>query len=81
MTTLWLSNVPRSATDDELRALTKKYASELEVAGLRRESGDGTRPIAFMTFTGGAMGDVERLAERLNGLYWKDCKLGCTTTF
>jgi RNA recognition motif-containing protein len=81
MSTLWLTNVPPEATDDELRALAKKYASNLECASLRREPGDGTRPAAFMTFTGGEIGSVERLAERLNGLYWKERTLRCNTSF
>ncbi len=80
MSTLWLQNVPKVATDDELRALAKKYAPELECATLNREEGDGSRPIALMTFTGGELGSVERLAERLNGMYWKESTLRCTTT-
>lgn len=79
MSRLWLTNVPAEATDEELRALAKKYSPQLECLTLQREPGDGTRPAAFMTFNGGELGDVERLAERLNGLYWKDRKLGCTT--
>ena len=81
MATLWLTNVAKEATDDELRALAKKYAPELECASLRREEGDGSRPVAFMTFTGGEFGSVERLAERLNGMFWKERKMSCTTTF
>jgi len=46
---------------------------------VERVPGDGTRPAAFMAFSGGEFGAVERLAERLNGLFWKDRKLGCTT--
>jgi hypothetical protein len=80
MSTLWLTNVPKEATDDELRALAKKYAPELECASLHREEGDGSRPLAFMTFTGGEFGAVERLAERLDGMYWKEHTLRCTTT-
>jgi RNA recognition motif-containing protein len=79
MSRLWLTNVPPEATDEELRALVKKYAPDLEVVTLQREPGDGSRPVAFMTFKGGAFGDVERLADRLNGLYWKDHKLSGTT--
>ena len=79
MSRLWLTNVPPEASDDELRALTKKYAPQLECASLQHEAGDGSRPIAFMTFTGGELGSVEQLAERLNGLFWKERKLGCTT--
>jgi hypothetical protein len=33
-----------------------------------------------LTFTGGKLGSVERLAERLNGMYWKEHTLRCTTT-
>jgi RNA recognition motif-containing protein len=79
MSRLWLSNVPAEATDDELRDLAKKYSPNLECLTLQREPGDGTRPVAFMTFKSGEFGDVERLADRLNGLYWKEHKLGCTT--
>jgi hypothetical protein len=32
-----------------------------------------------MTFKGGELGSVERLAERLNGMYWKERTLRCTT--
>jgi RNA recognition motif-containing protein len=79
MSRLWLTNVPAEATDEELRELAKKYSPQLECLTLQREPGDGTRPAAFLTFKGGELGDVERLALRLNGLYWKDRKLGCTT--
>jgi hypothetical protein len=72
-------NVPAEASDDELRELAKKYAPQLECVVLQREEGSGSRPVAFMTFSGGEFGAVERLAERLNGLFWKDRKLGCTT--
>ena len=79
MSTLWLQNVPKEATDDELCALAKKYAPDLECLTLNREEGDGSRPVAFMTFKGGELGSVERLAERLNGMYWKERTLRCTT--
>lgn len=80
MPRLWIQNVPKEATDDELRALAKKYSPELECATFNREEGDGSRPVAFMTFTGGELGSLERLAERLNGMYWKEHTLRCTTT-
>jgi hypothetical protein len=79
MSRLWLTNVPPEASDDELRDLAKKYAPQLECLSLQREAGDGSRPIAFMTFKGGELGSVENLAERLNGMFWKDRKLGGTT--
>jgi hypothetical protein len=79
MSRLWLTNVAPEASDDEIRALAKKYAPQLDCVSLQREGGEGPRPLAFMTFTGGEFGSVEQLAERLNGMYWKERKMGCTT--
>jgi hypothetical protein len=79
MSRLWLTNVAPEASDDEVRALAKKYAPQLDCVLLQREPGDGSRPIAFMTLSGGELGDVERLAGRLNGLFWKERKLGAST--
>jgi len=41
-------NVPKEATDDELRALAKKYAAELDCVALHGEEGDGSRPGAAL---------------------------------
>ena len=79
MSRLWLTNVSPEASDDDLRALAKKYAPQLDCVMLQREPGDGIRPVAFMAFSGGELASVEILAERLNGLFWKDRKLGGTT--
>ena len=79
MSRLWLTNVPPEATDDELRELAKKYAPELECVQVQREAGDGTRPVAFMLFKVDELGAIEKLAERLNGMYWKDHTLKATT--
>jgi hypothetical protein len=79
MSRLWLMNVAPEASDDDIRALAKKYAPQLDCATLQREGNDGPRPIAFMTFTGGELGSVEQLAARLDGMFWKERKLGCTT--
>jgi hypothetical protein len=79
MSRLWLMNIPPEASDDEIRALAKKYAPQLDCVMLQREPGDGTRPAAFLAFSGGELGSVETLAQRLDGLYWKERKLGCTT--
>jgi RNA recognition motif-containing protein len=79
MSRLWLSNVPPEATDDDLKELAKKYAPDLECVQVQREAGDGTRPVAFMLFKVGELGAVERLAGRLNGLFWKERTLKATT--
>lgn len=79
MSRLWLSNVPPEATDDDLRELAKKYAPDLECLLIQREPGDGTRPASYMMFKGGELGAVENLAERLNGMFWKERTLHATT--
>jgi hypothetical protein len=79
MARLWMSNVPPEAGDDEIAALAKKFAPQLECLIVQREPGDGTRPVAFLTFKGGSLGDVERLADRLNGMFWRGRTLGCST--
>jgi hypothetical protein len=79
MARLWLMNVPPEASDDDLRGLAKKYSPELDCVMVERVPGDGTRPAAFMAFSGGELGDVERLAGRLDGLFWMKRKIGCTT--
>jgi RNA recognition motif-containing protein len=76
---LWLSNVPTEVSDDEIRDLAKKYAPDLDCVLIQREAGAGTRPVAFMTFQGGELGAVEKLAQRLNGMFWKERTLGATT--
>jgi hypothetical protein len=79
MSRLWLTNVPPEASDDDLKELAKKYAPDLECVQVQREAGDGTRPIAYMLFKVDELGAVEKLAQRLNGLFWKDQTLKATT--
>jgi hypothetical protein len=79
MSRLWLTNVPPEASDDDLKELAKKYAPDLECVQVQREAGDGTRTIAYMLFKVDELGAVEKLAQRLNGLFWKDQTLKATT--
>lgn len=79
MSRLWMTNVPPEASEDDISALAKKYAPQLECLVVQREPGDGTRPAACLTFKGGELGDVERLAGRLNGMFWQGRTLGCST--
>lgn len=79
MSRLWLTNVPPEASDDDLKELAKKYAPHLECVQVQRDAGDGTRPVASMLFKVDELGAVEKLAERLNGMFWKEHKLKATT--
>ena len=67
---LWLGNVDPSATDDDLRNLVRKY-SHLEVAQLKREAGDGSRPGVILEFAEADAEAVHNVQRRLHGLYWK----------
>jgi len=71
---LWLGNIDRETTDDELRELVGKYA-KLEVSGITRETGDGSRPGAVLEFAEGDRDALYALERRLNGLYWKNRSL------
>ena len=79
MERLWLANISPGTTDDELKALLKKYAPDLECTEIKREEGTGTRPAALISFTHKSFDSLGKLALRLNGLYWKERKLSCST--
>ena len=71
---LWMGNIDPDATDDDLRALLRKY-TRLELSRLTRVPGDGSRPGAMLEFDSGdstALYDAQR---RLNGMYWKNRSL------
>lgn len=80
MERLWLANLAPGTTDDELRALCARYAPGLECAEVRREDGDGSRPAAILSFAGKGVDSLAQLKHRLDGLYWKERRLACSTT-
>ena len=71
---LWIGNVPPDVTDDEVIELVKKY-STLEGKVVQHVDGDGTRPVRVLEFVGAPLGDVDKLALRLAGMYWKERQL------
>jgi RNA recognition motif-containing protein len=76
---LWIGNMAPGTTDDEVRALLKKYAPDLECVGIERVEGTGTHPAVIAEFTGGTTMMLSNLALRLNGMYWKGRSLNCNT--
>jgi hypothetical protein len=76
---LWLGNIAPDTSDDELKALLKKYAPDLECVAIKHEDGTGSRPGALLEFTGGGPTLLGNLALRLNGMYWKGRELTCST--
>ena len=79
MERLWIANITPGTTDDELKELVKKYAPELECTEIQREEGTGSRPAALMSFTNKKFDSLGKLALRLNGMYWKERSLTCST--
>ena len=80
MERLWLANLAPNTTDDELKALCGRYAPDLECVDIKREDGDGSRPAAILSFTGKSIDSLAKLKRRLDGLYWKERRLACSTT-
>ena len=80
MEKLWLANIAPGTTDDEIKALVKKYAPDLECSEIQRVEGTGSRPAAMMTFSNKKFDSLTKLSLRLNGMYWKDRALNCSTT-
>lgn len=72
---LWIGNIAPGTTDEELTALVKKYAHQLECTAVQRVEGDGSRPAAVLQFADAPMGAVEQVSMRLNGMYWKEREL------
>ena len=72
---MWIGNVAPGASDDDIRALVKKYAPDLECTGIQRVEGDGSRPAAVLEFPDAKSGAIEKAAMRLNGMYWKERQL------
>lgn len=72
---LWIGNMAPGTTDETLREFIAKYAGSLECTSIQRVEGDGTRPAAILTFSGGELESVPKLALRLDGMYWQGRKL------
>lgn len=77
---LWIGNMAPGTTDETLREFVAKYAGNLECTSIQRVEGDGTRPAAILTFAGGDLETVPKLALRLNGMYWQGHRLTASAT-
>ena len=79
MERLWIANISPGTTDDEIKELVKRYAPDLECSEIQRVEGTGSRPAAFMSFSNKKFDSLGKLALRLNGMYWKERTLSCST--
>lgn len=71
---LWIGNLDPQTTDDELREFVGKY-TKLEVTGLVRHPGDGSRPAVMLELAGGDIVALDAAQRRLHGMYWKNRQL------
>jgi hypothetical protein len=69
---LWIGNIEPGTSDEEIRELVRKYASDLECTSLQRVEGDGSRPAAVLEFANPPLGALEKVSMRLNGMFWKE---------
>lgn len=72
---LWIGNIAPDTADEEIRALVKKYAPDLECTKIERVDGDGSRPAAMLEFAEAPIGALEKVSLRLNRMYWKKREL------
>lgn len=72
---LWIGNIAPDTPDEEIRALVKKYAPDLECTKIQRVDGDGSRPAAVLEFAETPLGALEKASMRLNRMYWKKREL------
>jgi|APFre7841882724_1041349.scaffolds.fasta_scaffold139326_2 hypothetical protein len=77
---LWLANVAPEASDDDIKALVKTYAPDLDCTDVQREAGDGSRPAAIVAVPGASRDALDKACARLNGMFWKGRRLSCSTT-
>jgi hypothetical protein len=71
---LWIGNLDPATTEEELQAFLTKYGGP-QIATIEHVPGDGTRPAAMITFEAQNIDKLYRMAQRLNGLRWKDREL------
>lgn len=71
---LWIGNLDPQTTDEELREFVGKY-TKLEITGLVRHPGDGSRPAVMLELAGGDIVALDAAQRRLHGMYWKNRQL------
>ena len=66
---LWIGNIAPGTSDEEVRAFLEKYGVAA-VVSIEHVASEGSRPAA-MVEVAAAPEAVNRLTQRLNGMYWK----------
>jgi hypothetical protein len=74
---LWMGNIAPDTTEAELRAFLERYGMST-VVSVQRLADEGLRPAAIVDVAA-ATEQVQRLTQRLNGMYWKGRSLTVQT--
>ena len=69
---LWIGNIAPGTSDEDILALVRRYAPDLECTMVQRVDGDGSRPGAVLEFAEVPLGSLEKVTLRLHGMYWKE---------
>jgi hypothetical protein len=67
---LWMGNIAPETTEEELRAFLGRYGMAA-VVSVQQVSDEGTSRPAAIVEVAAAMEQLQRLTQRLNGMYWK----------
>ena len=74
---LWMGNIAPETTETELRAFLERYGMPA-VISVQRLADEGLRPAAIVEVAA-AVDQLQRLTQRLNGMYWKGRSLTVQT--
>ena len=67
---LWMGNIAPDTSEEELRAFLEKYGVPAVISVERVTEEGSSRPAAIVDVAA-ATEQVQKLTQRLNGMYWK----------
>jgi hypothetical protein len=71
---LWISNLPPNKSDEDVRAVVRKY-TQVEIDAMTRIDGDGSRPGVLIDIDGATQLMLLAMQQRLHQLYWDQHEL------
>jgi hypothetical protein len=67
---LWMGNIAPGTSEEELRALLERYGAPAVISVERVTEETSSRPAAIVDVAA-ATEQMQKLTQRLNGMYWK----------
>jgi len=75
---LWMGNIAPGTSEEELRALLERYGAPAVISVERVTEETSSRPAAIVDVAA-ATEQMQKLTQRLNGMYWKGRSLTVQT--